>query len=73
MIERFAPDASGKPTSEGYFAVDARGSLWLMPPGSEMADGLRLATQAEVEAGKATQAEARHMLNYDPRPSGDGA
>lgn len=49
-IERFDLDASGKPCSEGYYAFDGRGVV-LMPPAAAMTAGLRLATQAEVDAG----------------------
>lgn len=71
-IERFDLDASGKPCSEGYYAVGPRG-LILMPPTGEMAAGLRLATQAEVDTalarGPIAQATAECIANCDPAPS----
>ena len=56
-IERFDLDAQGKPCSEGYYAVDSRGYLVLMPPTAAMAAGLRLATQADVDKGGCRQAQ----------------
>lgn len=56
-IERFDLDAAGKPACEGYYAVDSRGCLVLMPPTAAMAAGLRLATQADVDKGSCRQAQ----------------
>lgn len=63
-IERFDLDAAGKPCSEGYYATDGR-TLYLMPPTAEMAAGLRLATQAEVDRGGAVQASLEHIANAE--------
>jgi hypothetical protein len=72
-IEIFGKDAADKPCSEGYYATDGR-TLYLMPPTAELADGLRLATQDEVDAlhpkqGGCTPATAAHIRDYDPTPS----
>lgn len=71
-IERFGKDANDKDCSEGYYAVNARGVLILMPPTSEMADGLRLATADEVARGGDRQACAADVRDYDPTPSDRG-
>ena len=71
-IERFAPDSSGKPCSEGYYAHDGRGVV-LMPPTAEMADGLRLATQAEGDTGRIRPANVEDCTNCVANPSDAGA
>ncbi len=68
-IIRYDLDADGKSCPEGYYAVDARGALVLMPPTAEMAAGLRLATAEEVAAGKHRPANAEDIVGYDPTPS----
>lgn len=67
-IVRYDLDANGKQCAEGYYAHDGRG-LVLMPPTAEMAAGLRLATQSEVDRGGARQANAEDCANCDPSPS----
>lgn len=63
-IERFDLDAAGKPACEGYYATDGR-TLYLMPPTAELAAGLRLATQDEVDRGGAVQASLEHIANAE--------
>lgn len=59
-------DAAGKPCHEGYYAVEVKsGRLVLMPPTAEMAAGLRLAVQAEVDRGGAVQASLEHIANAE--------
>lgn len=63
-------DAAGKPCHEGFYAVEVKsGRLLLMPPTAELAAGLRIATQAEVDRGGAVAADASHIANCDPCPS----
>lgn len=57
-------DAQGRICHEGYYAHDGR-TLYLMPPTAEMAAGLRLATQAEVDRGGAVQASIEHIANAE--------
>ena len=65
-IERFDLDTAGKPCSEGYYAHDGR-SIVLMPPTATMAAGLRLATQAEVDAGGCRPANLEDCDNASPQ------
>lgn len=51
-IHRYDLDAAGKQCSEGYYCHDGRGIV-LIPPTGAPAAGLRLATQAEVDAMQA--------------------
>lgn len=51
-IERFDLDRQKRPHCEGYYAVAPSGELLLVPPPAELLAGYRLATQAEVDAGK---------------------
>lgn len=72
-ICRYDLDASGKPCAEGYYAHDGRAVI-LIPPTGEMAPGLRLATQAEVDAAAIVlPAEVRHIANCVANPSDAGA
>jgi hypothetical protein len=52
-IERYDLDAKKQPVSEGYYAIDPRGALVLMPTTASLRRDLpyRLATQAEVDVG----------------------
>jgi len=72
-IYRCDLDAAGKTCYEGYYAVDSRGQLVLIPPTGEMAAHLRLATKAEVDAMQAfCYADAGDLTNCDPTPSDKG-
>lgn len=80
-VERLDLDSSGKPCSEGYFAVDpSQRGVVLMPPSAEFPtsakgyepgkrQGLRLATRAEVDAGPIAQACSEQIAGNDPSPS----
>jgi len=71
-IERYDLDAAGKQCSEGFYAHDGRGIV-LIPPTGIPAAGLRLATQAEVDAMQAFRyADAGDLTNCDPTPSDKG-
>lgn len=62
-------DAAGRVCHEGYYAVDARGLLYLMPPTAEMQTSgayvLRLATADEVSRGGCIPASIEHIANAE--------
>lgn len=66
-IDRYDLDADGKTRTEGYYAVDSRGSLVLVPVAAELAPGLRLATQGDVDRGK------HRLAGVDDCAAGAGA
>lgn len=68
-IYRCDLDAAGKTCYEGYYAVDSRGQLVLIPPTGEMAPGLRLATVADVDRGGHRAATVEDLANCDATPS----
>lgn len=61
-IVKLGKDAQDRDCPEGYYATDGR-TLYLMPPTAELAAGLRLATQDEVDRGGAVQASLEHIAN----------
>lgn len=72
-IEKIGLDAAGKPCPEGYYAHDGR-DVVLMPPTAEMAPGLRLATQVEVDAAASVRAaNIEDCLGAVANPSDAGA